>query len=484
MTQTNETQEIRPHEYHPLAQEIQEKLDAALKDGMASETNKAVFDAARLLDGALLAEGVEPLLPLLTRLAPSFARYAEKMRRWEGIHPTFANIALNYLMLAYERHDPASVGARELLNEAYAVALQLVSDRDWSTKFPPAEHILGRLTWQEEYSGPAITCNIETARAHLMTMHKDIQGRKDRIERALSLAKHILWESHHRLHRTLSAYYEAEFDDVIFRQSEPPAYVAEAKQFLLMGRNWIKDLDGSDITLPNVYRCERSVYIMRMMDAQVSAVCARMIVDALKSCKAYENYEVLGYQALAYAELTQLDNWDLLAAPVTFRPEEPISKDNERRVFMFERYGACALRYAQCLEAQIACEPKDRRPQPLGTAVKLLKELPATTEDREVRDFITPWRGSEPAVWVKDAAACVARPVFVEPYKWDTLACAPDWTQDEMTSHYIWCQGNDKREMHHYAGAPKRMYPKHRLVGFQNNRGLGGRRRKRAGGRK
>jgi hypothetical protein len=161
-------------------------------------------------------------------------------------------------------------------------------------------------------------------------------------------------------------------------------------------------------------------------------------VEYFKDAEALPAFEVLAYQALAYASTVLGDNWLYYAPLVMICPEEPTTKEVENAIMHLSQRGNAALAYALCLKAQIETEPVRKQP-PAFAPYDLEK-----TEEKQI----------EPITW----PPCRAR-----------YSGLLDRTQSEIAGSHMEETADCFRRSWDRPGTY--LIPKERLVGFARGRG-------------
>ncbi len=119
------------------------------------------------------------------------------------------------------------------------------------------------------------------------------------------------------------------------------------------GRKYIEEFDQPESTETAVNRSKRVVYICHLALARVKACLAHLYVDHWKGAKGLRQFEVLGEQAIAYAQMINGYNWLYYSPLVLIRPEEPLCHEAKQYVAKLLGYGDAALAYALCLHTQM-----------------------------------------------------------------------------------------------------------------------------------
>lgn len=217
-----------------------------------------------------------------------------------------------------------------------------------------------------------------------------------------------------------------------------------ALMWIATGRKYIEEFDQSESTEGTFNRSKRVVYICHLALARVKACLAHMYVDHWKGAKGLRQFEVLGEQAVAYAQMISGNNWLYYSPLVLIRPEEPLCQEASKDVSKLLRYGDAAFAYAICLHTQ-------------------MQICSGNTQDAVGEPELHPNRFEEWPVnattWLPLAANSQINPLA---------------TQEEIINDHIYQTGQDFRENRwlgmdtSYEG---RIYPKSRLVGFVQNRG-------------
>lgn len=205
-------------------------------------------------------------------------------------------------------------------------------------------------------------------------------------------------------------------------------------------------------------RAQRAECLARIFEARVQAAIAIDKTSFWKTFKASRHWEVLGHQAIAYAQALE-SHWEWIVPLICHRPDRPLDERTVNDVWHIKRMGDAAENYAKCFEAQVLLSPRGDIKLPPCPPVQRLprpdtgKLVPATL------------------------------PVILNEFG--------NLTPAEVRSSFLVQWGDDAREdnwlrqrgwLSQLPDAGTRLYPKMRLAGFATRgSGRGHQRRRKSG---
>ncbi|HEY9774543.1 MAG TPA: hypothetical protein V6C81_12140 [Planktothrix sp.] len=455
-----------------------------------------VMEFYSTFDKGLTPEYVHENRAYVLEVAAALHDFAASVRYADNaMHVPFANLAINLLMLVVEddeRNGAAKETVQPLLDTAADIAAILLTKFEWSKELPPAARILGTWTYLSCHAiepETQLLCNVDAARQRIVAIHEDRSKRKRTIERSLSQAHSSLSDSASLVRRCMHEFYEIVSGDRLLRAAQASYFLHEGKAWILAGEQYCQSIDEQDISPENVNRAKRAVAITRLIEAQVKAQVAVATVDAVKHAGGYKDFEVLGYQARAYAEATTLNNWTYFAPPIFARPELEMAPENDRWLRMFDQYSDAAISYATALKAELysLMQPARRLHQPKFVEIPIERGDSAPVQDESFdakkRSVLDDFSGMPPCVWKVSedgTSAKVERTIKAAEFpKADFYR--PPTNHMDLTSEHHRITGDNLREDHHYGyGRREQYHAKQRLVGFDRFNGRGRRRSKKA----
>lgn len=407
----------------------------------------AIYDAVALIDASLTADNVIEHAPVLVATAKKIAELADtlKSNSYNELRWTLTNLAINYLMLVVEALENSTTQGKG--DEAKALAEGLVYEYTarltrWDEEFPPCARILGRLAWSG-YTAPKLVADRESAAERTTKFHEARQKLVRKIERNLEHSEYLRREMQ-SLIDSCERLFEIDMgDDIVRLRAETPYSIRSARSWVLAAQKFAEGIDKNDLSEGNINKSARAITAHHLAEAQVKSLLAYCYVEYWKSGPGYRNFEVLGHNALAYAEAVYEDNWDYFAPLALCKLNEKLADDVAADVRRLNKYADAALAYAMCLDAQMRILPERQQP-PVFKSVRVAKV------EQELKPAEFPSVGA-----------------FVESLK----------TQADARDFHITTIGDNKREDAWLSSrgigcwkAP-RIYPKQRLTGFDRVRG-------------
>lgn len=402
----------------------------------------AIYDAVALIDGTVTTKNIHKHAPVLVAAAKKIAELADtlKSNSYNELRWTLTNLAINYLLLVAEslerKHKVAE--AKDLVEGlVYEYTRRLA---DWNEEFAPDRRILGRLAWNE-HSAPNLNCNREAAVERITKFHKEREKLVRKIERNIEHSEYL-----RRQMETLIGSGERLFEmdmgaDILRLRAETPYSFKTMRRWVLAAEQYAASIDTKDLSEANINKSARVITVHHLAEAMVKSLLAYCYVEYWKTGPGYRNFEVLGHNAIGYAEAVNEDNWDFFAPLATCKVHEKLDEESARALRLLNKYADTALAYAMCLDAQMRVLPQRQQP-PQFKHVRVPKpqqaELLTPAEIPTIGDF-----------------------------------CESLKTQAEARDFHVSRTGDDKREDAWYfkrSRAP-RTYPKQRLIGFDRLRG-------------
>jgi hypothetical protein len=378
-----------------------------------------------------------------------------------------------------ERHGAGADAVEPLLVQAHELA-NLLADRFVHEEFPRPERILYELAWPS-YDGPCLVCDIKAARSRLTQLNSEIVGRRQEVRRHLDLARHILYDAAGKIRACLHEYFEFFIGDQLWRMRETPGTLKRAQEWILLAEAYCAGIDAKDSSPDNVNRAVRAWAIASLAASQTEACVAKAMVKVLSQAKGYPNFEVLGHQALAFAELVRDIQWQYCAAPLFAKPECELSSESRNGVGLLANQAAAALSYATTLKMTLRCGVRPAwQLQPIE--MKLIRVSEPLEVDRDNASVLDEF-GCRACAWMIEDDGETARPVPIVPAQVPALYVDGDLsqlTQAEIAERHRSFIGTLRQEAHSLTIVefPKQRQLKRRLVGFEDTRGRGCRKKR------
>lgn len=399
----------------------------------------AIYDAVALIDQSVKRKTIVKNAPALVAAAKGIATLADTLRSnsYNELRWTLTNISINYLMLVVEGLERAhKVDEAKALFEGvtYEYAKRLTN---WDEDFVPSSRILKEFSWQT-HVGPQLTCDRESARKRITEYHEARQKRVKKIERNLEHSEFLRREMQ-QLIASCERMFEWDMGDEIVRlRAETPYAIRTAKSWVLAAQKFAEGIDRQDVSDANIAKSARVISAHHLAEAQVKCALASAYVEYWKTGSGYRNFEVLGTNALAWAETMEEGNWDYFAPLVFCRMHEKLDEETEKEVRHMSRCADTALAYAMCLDAQMRVLPLRQQPEKFN-------QVRVAKDEVEVKPAEFPTVGE----WAEK-----------------TLK-----SQKDIRDWHVPNTGDDKREDAWLGRGKKRNYPKQRLIGFDSLRG-------------
>lgn len=403
----------------------------------------AIYDAVKLIDGAVTTKNAHKHAPLLVATAQKIAELADtlKSHSYNELRWTLTNLSINYLMVvveALERKNKQAEAKALVEGLVYELSTRITK---WDEEFAPERRILGRLGWQE-HSAPKLTCNREAAVERIHTFHEARAILVRKIERNIAHSEYLRREMQSLIDSGQRMFEMDMGGDILRLRAETPYSFKTMKRWVLAAERYAASIDTKDLSEANINKSARVINVHHLAEAMVKSLLAYCYVEYWKSGPGYRNFEVLGHNALGYAEAVYEDNWDFFAPLATCKAHEKLDEESARDLRLLNKYADAALGYAMCLDVQMRVLPQRQQP-PQFKHVRVAKpEQPEELKPAEI-----------PSIGA-----------FCESLK----------TQAEAREFHIGTTGDNKRE-DAWLGIGRsrgpRIYPKQRLIGFDRLRG-------------